>query len=281
MVSTEKGISQVDFAIAVSVLIVIFVFTVSHVSSYYSNAMQIIDTSKLRTAAFNLEKTAFEQKGVPPTWHWKGRTTRPSTGTTIYKMPVHLEEYNGTEDTWTVRIRNIDPGTSYGVSSAWNGSIKAYSEGEGVKVDVDTTEEGFLDQFDLLLKNIHMEPYEEKTVYIYYSQDNTTNSSYSDLTEDTDATVNITLLSERSLQGLTPYKLESLKGKYLQEIKEKYDVERNFNLTVYDSQGEILYTYGVTIPEGISVESYSNKLYYQNGTGHVKTVEAEATVWSA
>lgn len=140
---SDKGISQVDFAVATSLLIVVFVFTVSHVSGYYSNAMQVIQTSELRTRAFNLEKTAFEQKGVPAYWHWKGKTTRPSAGTTIWKAPIHLEEYNGTSGTWEVKV-TLDPGTTYGVPNAWNESVKVYHDGSPIPTEVETTSMGFL-----------------------------------------------------------------------------------------------------------------------------------------
>lgn len=281
-----KGISQVDLAVAASILIVLFVFTVSHVSSYYSAPMQILETSKLRTYALNLGKTAFGNKGVPSDWHWKDGTTRPCLETVIWRVPVYLEEWNGTNYSdpnppLVVEVP-IDPGTTNGVANAWNRSIKAYEDGNPLTTWVDAREpdnSGFLKQFNVTFE-VSLGGHENKTVFIYYSQDNLTSASYTSLTptkKNKNVTVNITRLSERKLDGLTTYKPRALKDIPYQETKEKYGLERNFNLSVNSSPYS--FSYGIKIPKEVSVEHYSNKVLFQNGTGFIKLASVEASVW--
>lgn len=271
----SKGNNQVDLAVAASILIIIFAFTASHISNYYSTPLQVTKSSELRARSMELEKLIFENRGTPPNWHWKDNTTRPGLGTTIWRVPVYLEETNGTSGTWEISA-SINPGFTHGLPNAWEGSIIAYRNGSALPTDVQAGGSGFLSSFEVTFQT-HMDANEEDTVFIYYSQDNMTNADRASLTGSRSHTLDVTVLPERDLEGVTGYRLESLGNLSFQEAKEKLGTKRNFNISL--TRGNYEFSYGVPVPERASTYSYSQNTVFQNKTGHIKIAESRVTVW--
>lgn len=275
---SSKGINQVDFAIAISVVIVIFSLAIWQTSNYFTASFSPLKSEVLRSSSKGLEESFFAQKGIPVNWHWKNRTIRPSLETYIYRVPIYLEEYNDTSySNLNVKVE-INPSERYNFSTAYNSSIKAYLEREPLPTDitnqVDSEGDGFLEKFDVIFRVDEIQANGEKTVSLYYSQDNTTQASYSSLTEDSH-TLNITVFSEEKLSGLTNYKLEALKNLSYPEVREKFNAERQFNLSL----GCINWSYGRRVPGRASVQISSKPVLYQNKTAFIKTCRAEVRVW--
>ncbi|MFP4634152.1 MAG: hypothetical protein ACLFM9_04275 [Candidatus Aenigmatarchaeota archaeon] len=271
---SPKGINQVDFAVAASVLIILFVLTVTYVSDYYSAPMQTVESAELRSKTLKLWDTAFSHKGVPPTWHWKGNTTRPSMGGKLWRVPIYLKEYNGTGDTYTLRVP-VEAGETYGVPNAYSDSVIAYDDGKALPTDV--TGNGFLQEFEVLFE-VEIGDYEEKVVDVYYSQNNkTVEVDHADLTESDNTTVNITVFSERQKKAVSGYKVNLTQEKSAEDLEEKYDLDGGFNTSLQTS--DVDFSWGSSIPKDIDLEYYSKKTFYQNGTGHVETIEPEVWVW--
>lgn len=272
----SKGVNQVDFAVAISVLILVLVYTLTHVSSYYNNPLQEIKNSKLYVDGIYLHRSLFEDKGVPSYWHWENSTTRPSLGMEIYKVPVHIEEVEGNSVSENVEV-HIDPGNSYNRSNAWNGSIKVYQNSVPVEStvtnEIDNDDDGFLDEFDVVF-NVDIDAFESKTYYIYYSQDNTTSANHTPLSPDTHD-LQVTVNKALEIVGLTDYKLDMMSKMHFEEVKEKFDLDRNFNISV----GDDVFTYGAKIPTTTTVHRYDKDKLYQNSTAHIRNVNAEVAVW--
>ena len=272
---TGKGINQIDFAIAASVLIVLFVFTVSHVSGYYSTPMQVVDSAEMRSHAMLLWETAFRNEGVPPSWHWGPETTRPSMGGRLWRVPVHLEEYGENGGSYTLKVP-INPGKTHGLPNAWEGSVKVYDGKEAIPTNVTDVEgDGFMESFNVVFE-VEMDA-PEKTVNVYYSQNNRTNAVYEDLEPEEESDVNITVLSEREERSVSEYKANLTGAMRTHDIAEKYDFGYGFKL-YFEVDGDE-FSKGGPVYEDAATEQYSRKVLYQNRTGHIKTIEPVVTVW--
>lgn len=278
-----KGVNQIDFAVAISILITVFVLTITFVTNYYDSPRQVLESSKLYIDALDLEQTAFQSRGVPPYWQFKNSTTRPSLASDIWYKPIHVRDKYGDGFTGDVSV-DIDPGESWNLSNAWTGSVVVYDGTEIIESNVQGSDR-FTDDFELEF-SVDLDSYESRTYDVYYSQDNFTSYESDSLNgenhEDIDS-IEINKMSERSLLGLTPYKLY-LVDNYIDrdEIRDKYDLDRNFNITVYTDEGNLGYgnfTMGSDIPELADTETYSQKIIYQNSSAHINRVNVEVTVW--
>ncbi len=271
----HKGINQIDFAVAISVIIFLFAFTVSTVSDYYSIPIQSIDRSELRDQSVNMWDLFFFQEGVPSDWHVEEETIRPSLGGNIWKTRVHIKEYNKTGGKYNISVP-IDVGEENGVPKAWNGSIKAYHDGEPLMTDIKSEENGFLGSFDVVFE-LNIADGEEMTVDVYYSQDRTTNASYGDLEKSTEATVNITIFSERGIESVSGHKTDAIKEIETSDIRGMYGHVPRFNVSFDSSDRD--FSHGERVPEEVSTERYSRRILYQNKAGYIEIVDPEVVVW--
>ncbi len=64
----QKGVNQIDFALALSVMVVVIAFSISYVTSYFSRVSPDSRTSGLQSAADGIGKILFESAGIPPSW---------------------------------------------------------------------------------------------------------------------------------------------------------------------------------------------------------------------
>ncbi len=68
MITRKKGVNQIDFAMAISVMIVVIAFSISYVTSYYSRASPDDKTSELQASSSGIGKILFESPGIPQNW---------------------------------------------------------------------------------------------------------------------------------------------------------------------------------------------------------------------
>lgn len=279
---SNKGFNQIDFAMGISLVLFIVFITVSYLSSSIVTPISTSTPSELRTKAENLNKMIFKTQGIPSDWHWKNRSVRPSLGIPIYKREVYLEEWNGTDNI----NKNIKVHLELN-ENAYKTSIRVYEKNESLKTNItNTTDEdtdNFLEEADVVFQ-INVSSYNETSVNIYYTRDNTTSSNYYDLTPD-NHTLTIKTYSEEEKQGLSNYKLSSLTRLNYSDVKDKYGTKRNFYLKV-ENDTSTIWEYGMeknsthyVVPERGDVITYSDRIQYQHKNGLIEVVKASLTIW--
>ncbi len=270
---SSKGLNQVDFAVAVAILVLLFAFTLRQVSGYYSPFMQTDDNVELRNRARNLASVAFNQEGVPGDWNHEEEFTRPSMGHSIWKVPVKVNN-NGSGGTYTVTVP-VEAGETHGRYNAWNESVLAYHNGEPLPTYLEGQGEGFIGSFDVTFE-VDLGEEDQETVYIYYSQDRSVEVDYEDLgTEDHPA--NVTVFSERSERAVSREKAELMQEMDPEEIKNYYNIDHGFRM--HFSAGEEVFVIGEEAPDGTDVETFSKSFLYQSENGTVDVVEPSVVVW--
>ncbi len=109
----QKGLNQIDFAIAVFVIITTVAFSVSYVTNYQSHTVAQTRSAELRTTLDSLQKVLFESSGLPKNWEDLNYTPiRIGLKATAYKIPLMLNETGGinrTNESVDMRI-NFDSG---------------------------------------------------------------------------------------------------------------------------------------------------------------------------
>ncbi|GEM_PF-1821997 len=270
---STKGMNQADIALAASVLIIAFSFSLSHISDHYSATIRDTYRGEGQNQAENLWYTSFSHKGNPRTWHWEENPERPSMGSTIWKVPVHIRERDGHGGTYTLKT-NINTGQSNGLPNAWKGSVVAYHKDEALDTSVEG--DGFMESFDILFE-IEIGDHGEKTVDIYYSQNNMTEAEHPELEESENTTLNVTVHSERRLGSVCGYKAEILEDLNYGDLGQGYGFDGGFNISFDTSDME--FNHGRPIPEQSGVEIYSRKTLYQNKDGQIETIKPEVVVW--
>ncbi len=274
----HKGINQIDFAVAVGLVIVVFAFTLSHVSGYYSAPRQAIDSAELRTQAIGLWDTVFSQEGVPSNWHWKGRTTRPSTGGNIWKVPIHIEPDEAVSGDHVLSV-TIEPGETDGVPHAWTESVVVYEEGSALQHNIENEVEdnGFLEKFDLVFE-LSIDEGESKNIEVYYSQDNTTSVEYDEgIGDPEDVPANITIFSEVERDSVLRYKAQMVEDMFIEDLREKYSFDGGFNISF--ETGLVEFSQGEPIPPNTDVEIYSRSTLVQDKNGSIEKIEPRVAVW--
>lgn len=275
---THKGINQIDFAVATGVMIIVFAFTLSHVSGYYSTSRQAIDSAELRTQAIGLWDTVFSQEGVPANWHWKERTTRPSIGGKIWKVPIHIKPGEGMSGDHVLSV-TLEPGDTNGVPNAWNESIIAYDGEEPLNSNIENEvgDDGFLEKFDLIFE-VDISGGESKNIDVYYSQDNTTDVEYYEGIEDPeDVPANITVFSEMERASVSGYKADIVEEMNIEDLREKYGFRGGFNISFETGQTE--FSQGEPVPPNTDVEIYSRSTVVQDRNGSIEKIEPRVVVW--
>ncbi len=273
---SDKGINQLDFAVSIAILITVFAFTVWQLSDYYSGHIQSKDSLQLESRAFNLWEVAFGQEGIPPDWDHSDEVTRPSLGSRIWKVPVYLEEYNDTTGNYTIEVP-VSAGETHGRPGAWKDSVIAFEDGNALPTDIKNNDgNGFIEEFEVLFET-EMEGGENKTVEIYYSQDNTTSVEHEDLTYSENATVNATVFSPTDEKSVSGNKANSMEEWTVEQVRESYGIEHGFR--VYFSSENKDFSKGMEIPEDTDVEIYSATTLYQAKNGTIEKIKPKAVVW--
>ena len=276
---SRKGLNQVDFAVAASVVIVLFAFTTSYVSDYYSTPIEAAESAELRTDASNIWEAAFG-RGSPETWHINERSHRPGLGGRIWKRSIHIEEFNNTGDSYVLNA-TLNVGEKNDVGKAWDGSVVVYNEtGHLMNFTLEEDGYGFIDSFTIIFE-LKINDAEERVLDVYYSQDNATET----ITEtrdvglkglDENATVNITVLSEKGYPGVYGAKAERVDSREVEDLRGMYDVGRDFRLVFEGLEDGY---HGREPPQGISAQKYSKTLLYQYKNGSINPVRTSVIVW--
>ncbi|MFZ3077798.1 MAG: LamG domain-containing protein [Candidatus Aenigmatarchaeota archaeon] len=64
----RKGASHIDFAMALSVMVVVIAFSMFYITNYFSRVSPNDKNSELRSSAAGMEKILFESSGIPQNW---------------------------------------------------------------------------------------------------------------------------------------------------------------------------------------------------------------------
>ncbi|MFB6088512.1 MAG: hypothetical protein ABEK36_01910 [Candidatus Aenigmatarchaeota archaeon] len=281
--SSCKGFNQIDFAVGVSLIILMMSITVSYLTTTIVTPISTYSSSELRNKAENLNDVIFKTEGIPSKWQWKNTSVRPSLGTPFFKRTVHLSEYNGTDNS----NRNVKIYVELD-ENAYHGSLVVYEGNKTLETNltsmVDSDNDGFLEETYVIF-NINVSANSEKTVDLYYSQENDTSFEYSNLEED-DNTLNKTVFSERRIMGISRQKLNSMYGMVYSTVKDKFDMERNFHLKI-ENDTSTLWEFGrrkdggeyLGLPNETDVVLYPDNYIYQYKNGEIDNIKATTAVW--
>lgn len=274
--TSRKGYTQIDLAVALAMILLVMTFTVIYVNSIISPQITSTESAELRSAARSLEDTVFNERGIPADWPDAEESIRPSLGENIYRTPIHLKESNDTA--WTGA--EISANISFD-EHAWNESIKVYERNATLPTDVtesgDADDDGWLDWANVTFR-IDIDALERKTVHVYYSEDNTTDATYTALSQTENTTINITVLDEQRLRGVTPKKLVAVHGKNATYLGPRYGTKKRFRIEVENVTGST-YAAGNSLPDELSVTVRERRLVSQNGSAHINVVRGTIWVW--
>jgi|GEM_PF-1848111 len=269
----KKGFNQVDLVFAVVTIIFVVFLSIYYSSHFIQPSMNRARSLELKYLAKGLSDTVFNDMGVPEEWHWSSDFVKPSLGSYIYRVPVHLKEWNGTDNAGVLVFVYLET-----EEKAYNSSIIVYDGNQTLDTElkdkVDGDNDGFLEEVNVTF-NVSVPAYGEKLIYIYYSRDNETSATYHSLSEENN-TINITEISEERCVGLTTSKLNALGNVPLKEAREKFATEFPFRLKV-EKSGEN-WEYGYELNEG-NMALNTKKMIMQNSTGHIESVSAITYVW--
>ena len=259
-----KGFSHVDLAVAVAIIVLIVGFILAYSSEFFLTSISLVKIVEIKNVAVGLSESIFNGLGIPEDWQWEENVIKPSLGNYIYRVPVFLKVYNGTDNNnvmiWIYLNTN---------ENAYNTTFVAYDGDEKIPLEiknyVDNDGDGFLEEVNLSFQ-ISLAANENKTIFIYYSKDNETQASYSSVTE-TNNTFNITLFSPERILGLTVSKLNAFSKINKRKLRENFGVDKPFKVKIVSENEEWEFGYNLTNTE-VAVEK--KVLLFQNSTGDIK-----------
>ncbi len=269
----RKGFNQIDLVFAVVITMFVVFLSVLYSSHFLQPVLNTGMSLEIKHLAKGLSDTVFNDQGIPEEWQWSGNSVKPSLGSCIYRVDLHLEEWNGTDNSGVTGFAYIETG-----ENAYNGSIVVYDGNQTLEAELkdvtDSDGDGFLDEVNVTF-NVSVPSYGEKIIHIFYSRDNETNFGYGSLPE-TNNTLNVTQISPQRYTGLTTSKMNALADMELKEAREKFGVDCPFRLAVEKTGGAWHYGYELTDRNtGVN----RKKVLLQNSTGHVESVSAVTYVW--
>lgn len=254
-----------------TIIFVVFL-SIYYSSHHLSPSINKASSIEIKQAAAGLSETVFNDIGIPSDWQWRSNFVKPSLGSYIYRVDVHLSEWNGTSDNYFVSVF-VDTD-----ENAYNSSIIVYDGNQTVDTELkdieDVDSDGFLEGVNITFE-VFVPSNEEKIINIFYSRDNMTSVSYQSLIES-ENTLNVTSFLPEKRIGLTESKLSRISNISLSDSREKFGLEFPFLLRVRGNGIDWSYGYNNT---GGGTSLNERKLIYQNSTGHIKSVSAIAYVW--
>ena len=269
----KKGFNQIDLAIASALTIFIVFLSIYYSSHFIQQETNKAKSLELKFLARGLSETVFNDLGIPENWEKGDNVVKPSLGSYIYRVPVYLKEWNGTDNNDVLVAVYLKTN-----EHAYNSSIIVYDGNESLSTElkntVDSDGDGYLEEVNVTF-HVSVPAYGEKLIYIYYSKDNETFVNYQTLTEENN-TLNVTVFSEERIMDLTTSKLNALKNVPLKEAREKFGVDYPFKLVVEKVGGNWEYGYNFTSGD---TSLFKRKILMQNSTGHINSVSAITYVW--
>lgn len=268
----RKGFNQIDLVFAVMITIFLVFLSFFYTSHYIQPSLSTAESLKIEYLAGGLSETIFGDTGIPENWQWGQDFVKPGLGSCIYRVPVHLGEWNGTDNLDAFVFVYLDT-----EGRAYNSSVVVYDG--NVKLDTELKDMsqdsfGFMDYVNVtFLVNVSSDS--EKLVYIYYTGDNCTSAAYSTLSDDNN-TLNVTVFSSEEYTGLTSSKMSALDAVDISEAREKFGFDYPFRLRLEKSTGDWEYGYNMT---SLSTGVHRRKLLFQNSTGHIESASAITYVW--
>ncbi len=128
MLTPQKGANQIDFAIAVSVMIVVIAFSMSYVTFYYSRASPNDKTLELQSSAEGIEKFLFGSAGIPANWeNYNYAPVRVGLETKIQRISISAAEKGGVNHTFEESDMHIIFDRNC-LNTTYNNSIRLYDQ---------------------------------------------------------------------------------------------------------------------------------------------------------
>jgi len=269
----EKGFNQIDLAFAVIIIVFMTTLSIFYVTHFFKPKISEMKSSEIKFLSRGLSDTVFGDLGVPDEWQWSDSVVKPSLGSYIYRVPVYLEEYNGTDNNNIFDFAYLKTN-----ENAYNTTIIVYDGNETLptklKDEVDSDGDGFLEEVNVTFQ-VSVPANSNKTLYIYYSRDNETSVSYGSFSEENN-TLNTTIYSEEKILGVTTSKMNALQNIPLSEARDKFGIDKPFRVRIKKAGADWIYGYNST---GKEVSVTKKMVLFQNSTGHIKSVEAFTYVW--
>ena len=268
----KKGFNQIDLVFSIAIIIFVVFLSIYYSSHFVSVPIEDFKSDELKHISIGLGDSVFKHSGVPDDWEWSSSVVKPGLLHYIYRTPVHLKEWNGTENNgvfvWTV----INPD-----GKAYNSSIIVYDGNNTLDTelkDIVQNDSGFVEEVNVTF-NVSVPADGEKLVYIYYSGDNITSVNYASLSGGNN-TLNVTAISPEKKRGTSLSKMLALGNMTVSNVRDKIGIKLPFILSFQTHSRTWEYGYNRT---GNNLAIDRRKLIYQNSTGHIEVGDAVAYVW--
>jgi hypothetical protein len=185
--------SQVDFAIAVSLFLFFFTAIIIFTANYFSRYSGLTKTPELEPAAESLFNVLLKRKGIPENWDLNYSVSPVKLGLMqdLYMIPIVVKESAGSSrnnEPVTVRI-TFDENCQ---NKSWNTTLRMYNESDA-QINLEMSNTTFCSNSQFFnVTNITWEvtipANQTKKYYLYYSSDrNVTNPNYIPLSYNTDS----------------------------------------------------------------------------------------------
>lgn len=269
----SKGFNQIDLVFAVIITVSLLFLSVFYSSHFIQPSLNRARSLEMKYLTRGLGDTVFGDAGIPEEWQWSPDSVKPSLGTRIYRIPVHLHEWNSTENAGVMAHVYLQT-----EKKAYEYSIVVYDGIDMLETElkdkVDLDSDGFLEEVNVTF-NVTVPADGEKLIYIYYSRDNQTVASYQTLSEN-ENTLNLTVMSAEFFTGLAESKLNALALMPFQEAREKFGFDYPFRLKVEKAGADWEYGYNLTEREtSVNIK----RILLQNSTGQIENVRAITYAW--
>jgi hypothetical protein len=176
--------SQIDFAVAVSLFLFFFTAVIVFTTNYFSRYSGLTKTPELRPVAESLFNVLLKKKGIPENWNLNYSISPVKLGLMqdVYMVPITVKEDMGssrTNEPITARI-TFDENCQ---NKSWNTSVRLYDENDNqVNIEISNTTFCGNNQY-LNVSNVtwdvNISASQTKKYYLYYSPDqNVTDPNY-------------------------------------------------------------------------------------------------------
>ena len=122
----QKGASPIDFAMALSVMVVVIAFSIFYITNYFSRASPNDKTSELRASAAGTGKILFESSGIPQNWENNNYApVRAGLRTDLKRIAIIAAEKGGANHSFEeADLHVVFDGNCF--NTTYNNSIRIY-----------------------------------------------------------------------------------------------------------------------------------------------------------
>lgn len=278
-------VSKVGWVIAAIVFFIFFYFMLSYILSQTRSYGFIAEASALRSYVQTIWSTLFTSPGIPENWENTNLTILPGLKTNLYKIPLVVNETNGTDRGWVIlnvslRLDNETCPKKINASSLriYEGELEINSS----LYNTQTCLNGYLNFTEFVFK-ANFSAYQLKTFTIFYSSEKVQPPTYSVSYPVTPAAnFSYYFFSEEIVPMISLSKLRAFENLSYEEVKTSLGIPEGINLVIDIASTDTLlanrtFNYSLT-PRG-NIFTFSGPMVMQDIDGKIKYALPIVRLW--